>query len=493
MKRLFLSALLLLLCCFHVNAEEMNLKIRLPALEMTLIPARPPGMQEEALPLLEETLDVKEYLEYLNRGEFKEALAHIRKSDSFAIDLIESGDPEGELKHHAAKGGLIMMNSTGSPFEPGARINHISAYLLYLIGYNYLSLDKYKEAEIAFLAALAPLPDFISVHTSLGQLYMMLERYEDARKHLVHAAGRGFHTAGLFGALGYINYQTKNFLGAEKAFQKAVMFKPDFKLSRQWEMGLLYSLIRTHKYQSALTLAEGLLKEYPDDAHLWLVRASAASYSGEREVSLSSLETAIRLGDRRASNLQFCAALHMELGGTERAVDLMKSGFAEGMDFRYLDQGMGWLEQAEEWVLLGEMIDSAHDKWDTLDKPQQSRVLTREADISVYKGDKAAAGDTLEKAIALDPSNAYALMNLAGIYLENDNYKRAGQLYQQASTNDLYRENALISLAKLAMDQEDYSRALQILRDMLTEFPGRTDLNRNIESLENIVLMQKDK
>jgi tetratricopeptide (TPR) repeat protein len=270
-----------------------------------------------------------------------------------------------------------------------------------------------------------------------------------------------------------------------------VMFNPDLKQFRQWEMGLLYSLLRTYQYQSTLTLAEDLLKKYPDDVYLWLIRASAASYSGEREVTLSSLETAIRLGDRRASNLQFCAALHMEMGSIERAVDLLRSGFAEDMDFRYLDQGMTWLGQKGEWTLLGEMIDSAHDKWDSLDKPQQSRVLMREADISIYEEDKAAAVDALEMAVSLDPANAYALMTLAGIYLEKGNYSRAEQLYQRASTDDLYRENALVSIARLAIDQEDYSRALQVLRDMMKEFPGRTDLNRNIESLENLVLRQK--
>jgi hypothetical protein len=63
-------------------------------------------------------------------------------------------------------------------------------------------------------------------------------------------------------------------------------------------------------------------------------------------------------------------------------------------------------------------------------------------------------------------------------------------LYQRASAYDLYRENALVSLAQLSLDQEGFERALQILRDILKEFPHRTDLNRNIESLENLVLLQ---
>jgi Tfp pilus assembly protein PilF len=89
----------------------------------------------------------------------------------------------------------------------------------------------------------------------------------------------------------------------------------------------------------------------------------------------------------------------------------------------------------------------------------------------------------------LDPSNAYALMTLAGIHGNKRNYNRAELLYQRASAYGLYRENALISLAQIALDQEDFERALRILRDMQKEFPHRTDLNRNIESLENLVLL----
>ncbi|MBN1832458.1 MAG: hypothetical protein JW896_10130, partial [Deltaproteobacteria bacterium] len=235
---------------------------------------------------------------------------------------------------------------------------------------------------------------------------------------------------------------------------------------------------------------ESMLREHPDDAGLWLYRGNAALQAGERKVALSSLETAIRLGEDQTSNLQVCAALHMELGSIERAVDLLKSGFAGGMDFMFIDQSMGWLKQEKEWALLEQVVHSARQKWNSLDQLERSKVLMREADISIHKGDESAARDALEKAITLDPSNAYALTSLAGIHRNGRNYNRAELLYQRASAYDLYRENALVSLAQLAVDQEDFGRALKILRDTLKEFPHRTDLNRNIESLENLVLLQ---
>jgi tetratricopeptide (TPR) repeat protein len=311
-------------------------------------------------------------------------------------------------------------------------------------------VENYQAAETAFLAALTPMPDYLYVHEVLGILYFRTERYKEAHRHLAHAAGLGLHTAQLFGALGYLNSQLGNFWGAVNAYQEALMLDPDFE---QCKRNLLQALNMTGQHQSALTLVESMLPEHPDEAGLWLFRASSALQAGERETALSSLETAIRLGDHRASNFQVGATLHMEAGSIERAVELLKIGFTKGMDFSLFDQGMNWLMQADEWNLLEQMLVSARGKWGDLDDLQRSKILMREADISLRKNEKSAAGDALEKAIVLDPSNAYALMSLADIYREAGKFTRAESLYQRAGVDGLYRENALVSLAQLALDQ----------------------------------------
>jgi tetratricopeptide (TPR) repeat protein len=454
----------------------MDLRIQLPDVEMLLPPVSPPQLQKEGMPLLDENETVNQYFNYIGRGEYEEALAFLREKEPTSLEMIESGDPVGWIKQRAVVGGIM----------PTTRGSQISAFLLYLIGHAYFTLEDYQAAETAFLAALSPIPDYIRVHESLGLLYMRTERYGEAIRHLSRAAGLGLHSAQLFGALGYLNYQTGNSWGAANAFQEAMMMEPD---NEQYKRGLLHALSQTYQHQSALTLVESMLREQPDDAELWLYRGHAALQAGERKAALSSLETAIRLGEDQASGLQVCATLHMELGSIARAVDLLKSGFAGGVDFMFIDQAMGWLEHEEEWVFLEELVQSVRKKWSSLDPLERSKVLMREADISLHKGDKSSARDALDKAIALDPSNAYALISLADIHRNNRNYNRAELLYQRASAYGLYRENALISLAQLSVDQEDFERALQILRDIQREFPHRTDLNRNIESLENLVLI----
>jgi cytochrome c-type biogenesis protein CcmH/NrfG len=97
---------------------------------------------------------------------------------------------------------------------------------------------------------------------------------------------------------------------------------------------------------------------------------------------------------------------------------------------------------------------------------------------------------SLREALELDASNADAMMALGQAYRDERDYNRAELMFQRASAFDLHRENALISLAQLAIDQENFERALALLRDVVSRNPARTDLRRNVDALENLVLAQ---
>ncbi len=405
--------LLLFFACHSICAADLSLRIQAPDAALMMPPVNPPLLRKEGLPLSWENASVEEFIGYIEKGAYKEALTYFREQEGSGeggsfLDMIEEGDSDGRLKRKAATGGTEQGEAAGSFLQDFNKRGRISAYMLYLIGHTYFALEKYPAAETAFLAALLPMPDYTRVHESLGFLYLRTGRYEDAQKHLTRIAGLGLHTAELHGALAYLHYQTGNYWGAADAFRKALMLNPD---NKRWERGLLQALSRTYQYQNTLVLVKRMLVDQPDDAGLWLFRAKAALRAGEREEALSSLETAIRLGDDNRSNLEACAILHMERGSIERATELMKGGLAGGMNFGSIDLGMSRLMQAGEWDSLKQMLGAVRDGWDDLDGSQRSRVLAREADISLHLNDKTAAGNALKKAIAMDPSNAYALLS----------------------------------------------------------------------------------
>ncbi|HEX7237244.1 MAG TPA: hypothetical protein VF405_09805, partial [Gammaproteobacteria bacterium] len=311
------------------------------------------------------------------------------------------------------------------------------------------------------------------------------ERWEEARAHLTRAAELGLNTAQLHASLGYINYKTKNWWGMASAYQQAMAMEPDV---RDWQSALLSALNETHQYAAGLALVEQMLQSEPNDPVLWVYRSAMALNTNERGLALASLETAMRLGDDSLANKQVAAALHMERGSIGRAVELLKSASAEDLDFQFMDQALAWLAYGNEWDYFRELLAAAENRARFLDNVEGSRLLTRRASLQLHDGNRRPAIATLQQAVDLDSSNAEALITLGEAYRDERDLNRAELMFQRASAFDLYRENALVSLAQLAIDQQNFERALTLLRDVASRNPARTDLQRNVDVLENLVL-----
>lgn len=474
MKRFSLLCVFLLSC----SVQAADLQLDLPRGEWSLQPIGPPLLQREGAPLPAEQEKMQALVGFIDREQFTEALDFAREEFGDLLALLEAGDSERLLPQRVVAGG----------FSPGGPRNQASAALLYLLGHVYMMQEQTLPAETAFRAALGPLPDYVRVHESLGLLFLLTERPDDARRHLARAAALGLNTPNLHGALGYINQQDQNYWGAVSAYQNAMMLEPD---NRQWQQGLLFSLAQSRQHASALTLVEQMLQDYPDEADLWLFRSQMSLLADDHDAALSSLETALRLGNDAPANMQVAATLHMERGSIERAVELLGLGHSQGIEYPFMDQALRWLAMKGEWERLEELLIAMRPDSEALNAEQRSRFLTREASLHLQKEEAASARSSLQQAIELDPANAEALMALANIHRENRNYNQADMLYQRASADELYRENAWISMAQLAIDQDNFERALQLLRDVVNRNPVRSDLGRNINSLENLVLLRE--
>lgn len=464
----------LLLAGMPLCAAELELS--LPRGEWVLQSGSTPLLQREAIGLPTEQELLQDAAFSISRGQFEEALAYLRERQGEIVALVEAGDPDRELRSRVVAGGIM----------PNVQRNQVSAAVMYLLGHLYLQTEQYAYAETALRAALGPLPDYVRVHETLGMLYMQTGDYAAARDHLSRAATLGLNSANLYGALGYLNQQSENYWGAIAGYQQAMMLEPE---NRQWRQGLLYSLTQSYQYQSGLTLVDQMLLAEPDDVNLWLYRSQLSLLAGERQQALTSLEAALRLGEKSLGNLQVAGTLHLELGSVDRAVELLQESIAQGLDWRFVDQTLAWLLRKGDWARATELLDAVREG--TLDEQERSSYLMRRAAISFHNGDLTTARRALEDAIRLNPDNAEALMLLAELHRDARSYSLAELYYQRASTNELFRENAYISMAQLAIDQDDPERALQLLQDVVQRNPMRSDLARNIESIRNLVLLRQ--
>ena len=460
------------------HAAEPDFAVELPDVTLVLPRVSPPHFQQEGIPYASENELVIELLAFVERDDYEGALTRAREEFATELALLETGDPAGQVAARAGPGRLPMPPTGGED---------LSATVLYLVGMIYLELKRYVPAEAALKAALVPLPDYLRVHEALGLLYVRAGRYAEARVHVARAAELGLNTAGLHATLGYINAQANNWWGAASAFQQAVAMEHD---NRNWQSGLLQALNETQQYAAGLALVEQMLQAEPDDPDLWLYRAHMSLNADQRASALTSLETAMRLGDDSVANKQVAASLHLERGSIARAVELLKSASAEDLDFQFMDQALARLAYEDEWDYFRELLAAADARRASLDELQRSLLLTRRSTLLLHDGNRREAIASLQEAVELDASNADALLTLGQAYRDEREYTRAELTFQRASTFELYRENALVSLAQLAIDQQNFERALALLRDVVSRNPARTDLQRNVDVLENLVLAE---
>ena len=478
MKRWAQLALSLVALAPAAYAAETELAVELPAVTLALPSVSPPHFQREGLPYATESELATEILTLLDRQDYDGALAHAKEKLGPMMAVLETGDPAGLVARSVGPGRLPLA-------APPTAGEDVSATVLYLIGVTYLYLEQWVPAEAALKAALVPLPDYQRVHEALGNLYILTERWDEARTHLKRAAELGLNTASLHAALGYINYKVKNWWGMASGYQQALTLEPDV---RDWQTALMYALNETRQYAAGLALVEQMLQDKPDDPVLWLYRSYMALNTNERGLALTSLETTMRLGDDSVANKQVAAALHMERGSLARAVELLKSTPAQDLDFLFMDQALAWLNYENEWDYFRDLLAAAEGRRNLLDNVEGSRLLTHVSNLQLHDGNRRAAITTLQQAVELDSSNAEALITLGQAYRDERDLNRAELMFQRASAFDLYRENALVSLAQIAIDQQNFERALELLRDIVSRNPARTDLQRNVDVLENLVL-----
>ena len=483
----------------------------------------PQQVQPEGIPTPEEEQILLDVLPFVDSGNYAAVVDRLRASYGVELALLEDGDTDEFLRMRtpadgarrltpppnaqraravvrsrerpiddpqAAAGTRSVRSSPNSgvpgktPVAAPAVPRTMSASMLYLIGHSYFSLQQYVPAEAAFEVALRGMPNHVRAHESLGILYLRTEQYADAREHLARAVELGRSTVNVYTALGYLDQKTRHYWGAASAFQQVLVLEP---ANRTAQRGLLNALTQTHEHAKASALVEQLLRAEPNDPDLWLYRAEIALSAGNRAAALASLETALRLGDGSAANRRTLAALQMESGNVGRAVDLLRGRSTRGLEFPLVDHALGWLADAGEWDRFAELAASVDRTG--LGGPEQSRLLARRAALALHGGNAKAAGAALEEALTLDPSNADALLALGQIYRQGRDYGRAELLLRRASVYPGVRHEALLASAGLAIDQQDFDGALTLLRGSAAD-PARPDLQRNVDLLEQLVLLR---
>ena len=390
-------------------------------------------------------------------------------------------------------GALAAIEQVGKPDYEPEPILSLSPALLQVKGQIYLSLDKDELAKASFLAAIAQLPDFIRAHKSLAVIYIKQQNYQQARKHLVKTITLGEGDAQLFGYLAYINLQLSTPWSAIAGYEQALLLEPE---NKQWQQGLLYSLISAKDNHAAKAMLNEMLQKTPNDARLWLQRSRISLDDNTPLDALTSMEVAVRLGNSDADNLIATAQLHLNHGSVSRAAELMVQLLTQRQSskvnlasknskhFDAIESVIAWLIYEKHWPEAKKLLKHSDKYVQRISDLQKSQLKLHHASLPGNTNKEIT--QLYEQAIKLAPTNGQALIALAEHYQKNNDYTQAQMLFIRAASLAGFAERAFIGHAQVYIEQKNYHQAAIMLRKALKLNPSRQDLVQNIRLLDRM-------
>lgn len=402
-------------------------------------------------------------------------------------------------------------------------IENDSEALLLLRGQVLLLLGDLTDAERVFTAALQKMPDLMKAHQGLSLLYMQQQQYKKAQQHLIRSIELGYADDQVYAQLAFIHVKNNQPWSAIAAYRQALMLAPE---QHQYQQGLLFALISADDLSQATVLLNELINKTPDNAQLWLQRGQIALQQSEKAQALINIEVALKLNPNDMNNQLLAAQLHLTQGSSERAVYLVQQTVKQQIQQNLLQiknssadalnknpkvntikdkskiaqvtlQTLAWLVTRQQWNLASGLIEEFEpllrpssnvlliDKFFTKDQAAQFSVYA--AQLSLEKGYIKQAMASLQKAINVNPNLGDALLSLANLYNQQQQFAQARLMYVRAQALPKYQLSAWLGLAQIEIDTNNYKAALVLLKKALRAEPTREDLSVNIRALQKLV------
>ena len=361
-----------------------------------------------------------------------------------------------------------------------------SAAFSLLRGQILLTNGKDQQAIIHLKKAVESHPDFAASQRSLGLAYLRTDNSKLARQHLQKAIELGDQSAQLYGQLAYLNLREGMASSAISGYQQALFLDAD---NEEWARGLLYALTRAEALPQAQALAEQLLEKQSSSKELWMLRSQIALRQNKPLQALSSLESAISLGEEKAENLIIAAQLHLNHGSVERSVELLTSGkilnpSRTEQQQQAVIQIAAWLAQQQQWDQLQTLLRASRNRG--IPARADASLSVSKARMAIETGNHSGAEKALKSALRNDPTLGDALITLADLLRDQKRYQQAIMYYQRAEVFPDLQERALLGRAQAHIEQSEYDEALRLLGQVVRMNPTRQDLHASMRSLRNM-------
>jgi LmbE family N-acetylglucosaminyl deacetylase/cytochrome c-type biogenesis protein CcmH/NrfG len=276
----------------------------------------------------------------------------------------------------------------------------------------------------------------------LAAISISLNADEPGLEALQKAARENPASAQTWDQLGQVLARRRQFIEAQEAFAKALLYAPRSKQILH-HMALAYAW--SGNYKEAETRYEQLLAKYRQDSAVRLDYGQTLAW------------------DRRFDDAR-------------KQYEFVLDRYPEHVDaLRHLGLLTAWQGHYDEaLVLLNRALK--------LDVENVDVLLTM-SEILSWKGDLAGAADAIRRGLTIAPEEAAMWLKLGQIYLWQGRTRDAQQAYQQAVTLQPSDIEAYLGLSRVYTQNHQYREAEKVLRQALVLFPSDSHLGEKLAAL----------
>jgi len=339
-----------------------------------------------------------------------------------------------------------------------------SAALDFTLGNLYFQENQLKEGAAAYQAAVKKFPTFSRAYENLGRIAVMSGDYETARQYLVQALELGGPKSDLYGLLGYSYLNLEKPSSALVAYDSASLLDP---ASKDWQLGRAQALVQSQRYDEAIPLLKELVNEDVTARNLVLSISNAYLDKGEYLMSALYLELLNRSGNANNSSLLLLGDIYMNENLPALALPVYKQAMASASDRLPLTSAMrvariyverGLNDSAQSVVADVERIYAGD-----LSESNRIELLNLKSRMSLAQGKTDEAREYLQEIIDVEPMNGDALVTLANLYWQLNDYASAQHYFTRARDVASVKFKALLDNGRMLVEQSEYREAAKLL------------------------------
>ncbi|MBC2603639.1 tetratricopeptide (TPR) repeat protein [Puniceicoccus vermicola] len=342
-----------------------------------------------------------------------------------------------------------------------------SPALYFILGNILLEQNQIDPARQNLQRALSLFPDFRRAHRSMALLEVRANNYSQSIPHWIKVIQLGGGDDQSYGLLGYAYLQEGDWTPAARAFENAILYRPE---SRDLRRGLVHSLIQSNQSEEAAEMVQKLLDEDPEDPQLWRLLANFYLEEENLPQTAAALEVAVRIAEPTPDTLFLLGGVYTSLGLPQKALSAYERVLqlpSNNIDFEEAFRPVEILLQQRLWeeaIRYSGLLRSHYGR--DLNSEQSNRINAAIATSRLYVNPTPQIAETAQAYTEVFPLDGLLHLALGDYLSKNDQIEEALLAYRRSAATEEFQYEAKLRLANLLVTEERYDEAIRLLREL---------------------------